>query len=220
MEFHLRSSLFDRDRKVVLTEDYVEYEANDLIGNEFIRFNKADIADIKFGITYSSFRTITYGREYAIAFKSKANKILTIKFASYFNLHKEYWDFYTQLVAGAQKHFISNLSRQYLEAFYSGQDVRLGSVGVMQEGIKKIGTNLNFLWSDLKFSEHKGYFVLSRKSAPEFHLWIVYNEWHTELLYVVIKTILRNKNLSQQQRPLRPNEFQICYREHLDLPLP
>ena len=42
-QYELRSGLLDRSRKLVLTEEYVEFENKDLKGQEFTRFNKADI---------------------------------------------------------------------------------------------------------------------------------------------------------------------------------
>ena len=47
--YELKSGLLDRQRKLVLTEEYVEFENKDVKSKEFTRFNKADIVDLNTG---------------------------------------------------------------------------------------------------------------------------------------------------------------------------
>jgi hypothetical protein len=48
-EYYLKSGLLDRQRKFVICEDYIEFETEDLKGNEFTRFYCNDILILNTG---------------------------------------------------------------------------------------------------------------------------------------------------------------------------
>lgn len=75
MKEHLiKSGFLDRQRKLVLAEDYLDWESGDLKGKEFSTINKSDYADFKHGMDWIVWYKFTVGREYSITFKDTGNQ--------------------------------------------------------------------------------------------------------------------------------------------------
>jgi hypothetical protein len=49
-EYLITSGFLGRQRKLILREDYLDWENKDLKGSEFTRLNKSDILDFKHGM--------------------------------------------------------------------------------------------------------------------------------------------------------------------------
>ena len=79
-EYLITSGFLDRQRKLILTEDYLEWENGDLKGKEFTRLSKSEIVDFKHGINWIVWFEFTIGRRYSITFKDKRNKEIKIQF--------------------------------------------------------------------------------------------------------------------------------------------
>ncbi len=77
-EFIISRSLFDRSRKLKLTEGYLEYEDKDLKGNEFTRFEKSDILDFKHGTNWTAWYEFNVGLTFSITIKNKILKEIKI----------------------------------------------------------------------------------------------------------------------------------------------
>ncbi|HTJ49460.1 MAG TPA: hypothetical protein VL443_08420 [Cyclobacteriaceae bacterium] len=190
----LKSGLFDRERQLIITSDHIEYENSDLIANGNVRLDKSDITDFIHSTDYIVWYKFTVGIKYSISLKSKNGEILKITFKSYFNTKREYREIYHVLVDKLHQYFFNDIVDGYLKKFYKAEEVKLGKLQLDKNGIKVMGTGLDFTWGNLSFKEYSNYFALARSNAPEFHIWIGYDEWFAEILYRLIKTIKRDFN--------------------------
>jgi hypothetical protein len=189
LSYALQSGLFDRERKLIITSDFVEFENKDQIGNEFTRFLRTDVVDVKFGTDPIYWYKFNVGIKYSVAFRRKDDQILLITFRSYFNAKREYWDWYCEIVRKVQEVYLQQIVEGQLTHFKSHGQLTLGRIKLDKKRVSVNDTGLYFDWQDLDVKEYQRYFVISRRSAPEFHIWIDDNQWFTEQLYRLIHVL-------------------------------
>ena len=97
-EYLITSGFLDRQRKLILTEDYLEWENGNLKGQEFTRLDKSDIVDFKHGTEGIVWYKFTVGRQFSITIKDNNNKEVKILFQSYFGLGKDAHQIYAEII--------------------------------------------------------------------------------------------------------------------------
>lgn len=194
--YELKSGLLDRHRKLVLTEEYVEFENKDLIGQEFTRFNKTDIVDFKHGMDWIVWYKFTVGRQFSITFKDKRGKELKIIFKSYFGLNSHYHQLYSDIVDDIWTYYHKNIVDKYLDRFYNNEELSLQGLKLNQSGIQLTGQSSVLPWERVDMKEYYRYFAIFDKENPQIHSRVSYNEYETEILWSVIKTILKAKEVA------------------------
>ena len=201
-EYLITSGLLDRQRKLVLTDDYVEWENGDLKGRGFTRLNKSDIVDFKHGIDWIVWYKFTIGRQFSITFKDKRNKELKILFKTHFGLHKENNQKYADIVDDVWRLYHSNIVDNFLERFYNQGEVEIQGIKLKNEGIElkdKIGL---VPWDKVTTKDYYRYFAIYNRDNSDIHLRVSYNEYGTETLWSAIKTILKEKEMNASQQKL------------------
>ena len=189
--YELKSGLFDRQRKLVLSEEYVEFENKDLRGKEFTRFNKAEIVDFKHGMDWIVWYKFTVGRQFSIAFKDKRNKELKVVFKSYFGLYSHYHQMYSNIVDEIWRYYHLDIVDKYLDRFYNNEELCLQGLKLNQSGIQLAGQNSVLAWDRVDIKEYYRYFAICDKQNPQVHSRIRYNEYETETLWSIVKIVLK-----------------------------
>lgn len=195
-EYSIKSGFLDRTRKLVLTDDYLEWENGDLKGREFARLNKADIVDFKHGMNWIVWYEFTVGRQFSISFKDKKNKELKIQFNSYFGLHKENSQKYLDAVNDIWRLYHSNIVESFLANFYDSGTVKIQGLKLKREGIELREERILIPWEKVATKDYSTYFAIFNQDNPAVHCRVSYNEYGTETLWSAIRTILKEKQLN------------------------
>jgi hypothetical protein len=200
-EYLITSGFLDRQRKLILTENYLEWENGNLKGQEFTKLNKSDIVDFKHGTDWIVWYKFTVGRQFSITFKGNNNKEIKIVFQSYFGLRKGYLQTYADIVDEVWRLYHSNIVDKFLDNFYDQGEVEIQGIKLKNIGIELRDKKGLIPWDKVSTTDYYRYFAIYNKDNPDMHSRVSYNEYGTETLWSAIKTILKEKvmNASQQQ---------------------
>lgn len=194
-EYRLISGFLDRQRRLILTADYLEWENGDLKGREFTRLGKSDIVDFKHGIDWIVWYKFTVGRQYSITFRDTNNKELKIRFDSYFGLRKkENYQKYSNIIDGIWKPYQSHIVDSYVDRFFNGEEVEIQGIKLNRQGIELRGRNGLVPWDKVATKEYHSYFAIYHRDDSKNHSRVSYNEYGTETLWSSIRAILHEKN--------------------------
>lgn len=191
-EYLITSGFLDRQRKLILTEDYLEWEDGDLKGREFTRLDRSDIVDFRHGMDWIVWYKFTVGRKFSITFKDKKNKELQIRFNSPFGLHKENHQKYADIVDDIWTLYHSKIVDSHLDKFYKEGEIKIRGVKLINDGIELPG-EIVIPWREVATKDYHRYFAIYSRDDASIHSRISYNEYGTETLWSVVKTILKTK---------------------------
>ncbi len=192
-EYVTKSGLLDRERKLVLTEDYLEWENKDLKGNEFTRLNKSDYLDFRHGMDWIVWYKFTVGREYSITFKDTKNRELMIRFHSYFGSNNENHQKYSDIINDVWSLYHSDVVNNLLEKFYNIGEVEVQGLKLKSEGIELREGKGVVPWNKMATKEYYRYFAIYHQDIPAIHSRVSYNEYGTETLWSAIRSILKDQ---------------------------
>ena len=193
-EYRIRSGFFERERKLIVAENYLEYETGDLKGSEFTRLNKSDIADFKHGTDWIVWYRFTVGRQFSITLKDKKKKELRILFDSYFGLHKQNDQLYADIVEDIWNFYHADIVDIFRHRFRNSEAFEIQGIKINKDGVKLRRDNLLITWPKVSIKEYYRYFAVYNNENPEIHSRISYNEYGTETLWGVLKAILKEGN--------------------------
>ena len=195
--YELKAGPFDRIRTLTIEPDIIQYDEFDLKSRGYNQILKSEIADFKYIAEPIRFDFITIGRKYTICLKSTEGKTLTIRFKNFLWLKNFYDNFFTEIINLLWEYYFKDIVDQHLISYYEHRkELFIGKLRIHQQGVDVVGTSLGFTWEELELKAYTRFFALSNRNKPEFHIWIDYNEWHTEILYSLIKAILKEKRSS------------------------
>lgn len=192
-EYLITSGLLDRQRKLVLYEDYLEWESKDLRGSEFTKLEKTDIVDFKHGMDWIVWYKFIVGRQFSVTLKDKQNKELKIEFNSRFGLHKENDQKYSEIVDDIWRLYHSSIADSFLDNFYNGGRVQIQGITLRNDGIEIRGDKGLIPWNKVETKDYYKYFAIYHRDNSSIHSRVGYNEYGTETLWSAIKTILKEK---------------------------
>jgi hypothetical protein len=191
--YKVKSGLLDRQRSLMMTDDFVEWESRDLKGSQFTRLSKADIVDFKHGDDWIVWYRFTVGRRFSITIKDKRNKELKIRFASYFGLHPEYIDLYAEMVDDIWRLYHSDIVDRHLDILKNIGALEIQGIKLSESGVQLRGQPSVISWDNVNIKEYYSYFAVFNQEAPALHSRVSYNEYGTEILWSMLKIILKHK---------------------------
>ena len=198
-EYNITSGFLDRQRKLILAEDYLEWENGDLLGKRFTRLNKPDISDFKHGMDWIVWYKFTVGRQFTITFKDRRNNEVRICFDSYFGLHKENNQLYSDIIDDIWALYHSGIVDTYLDKFCANEEFEIQGIRLNKSGIQLRGGASILSWDKVRMKEYHSYFVVYFRDNPEIHSRVSYNEYGTEVLWSMLKTILKERETNASQ---------------------
>lgn len=203
-EFEIRRGLTDNyPRKLIVNQEFVQFENSDLYSIPFTRFKKEEIVEYKFGIHWMQYKFV-FGREYLIYIRNTDNKIIKINFKTYFgNKKKEYHILFNEILDLLWDFHFKDIIDNFIEKHKKGEDFSIGEVlftkdfvtikvnGVLNETEKSIP------WDKIKTRNYHTYFVIySEDDARNINRGFSYlQDWNTSVLYSVLRTLLRDKGI-------------------------
>jgi hypothetical protein len=197
-QYEITSGFLERKRKLVLANEYIEFENGDFKGHEFTKLNKDNIADFKHGVDWIVWYEFTVGRLFSVTFRDNQNKELKISFNSYFRLHPQNDQLYSDIVDDVWKYYHSDIVYAFLEKIYNGEELLLQGLKISNGGIQLRGHESKLPWEKVAIKDYSGYFAIFDKNNPASNSTISYNEYGTETLWSAVRTILNEKGLSTQ----------------------
>ena len=204
VNFSIKRSLLDHsDRTLTISEDFLKFQNKDLKENPFTIFKKEEIAEYRYGIRWISFR-VTYGRDYQIFIRNKKGKILKINFKSFFGQNKkEYYQKYIEILDVLWDNFFAKIAEDFLKKFRNNESFKIGNVDfdetgitIAVSGIAKT-TKTKIAWENVRTKNYYTYFAIYSSEMPsEINRGYNYHDdWNTGVLYSVLRTILKSKNI-------------------------
>lgn len=201
-EYLITSGFLDWQRKLILTEDYLEWENGNLKGQEFTRLDKSDIVDFKHGTEGIVWYKFTVGRQFSITIKDNNNKEVKILFQSYFGLGKDAHQIYAEIIDDVWRLYHSSIVETFLQTFYDQGEIEIQGVTLKNEGIKLRDKMGLIPWDKVSTKDYYTYFAIYNTDNPDIHSRVSYNEYGTETLWSAIKSILKEKTKNTSQEKL------------------
>lgn len=189
-KFALQLSPFHREHSLVITPDFIEYDA----GNSVVQFLKSEIVDVKHVTEAITWGGATIGRAFKVAIKCANNSTLDIVFNSYFSLKPEYTRTYFKIVRNLWDYYLRDLVEQKHERFRAGETLVFGKVKATQQNIEVPMHGLVIPWTKLDLLEERSFFVLSHKDQPEQNVRVAFNDWGAEVLCCLVGTVLKRSD--------------------------
>ena len=193
LDFVLRSSIFDRPRKLVLDPLYLEFDDNDLASSTPTKFLKEEIEGIRFGIKWISGYGFYIGRIYCIDIKNNSGKIIKLRLKSIYRIRKDQLaDKYVKIANALLRYYFDALALQHIESFQNNQPIEILGVKIDSEGVlfdQKIG---KISWNFLGTKRYYTYYTLFSEVDPNKYKAFEYlHHWNTSLLQSVVEAILK-----------------------------
>tara|TARA_R110000868_G_scaffold29106_5_gene108456 strand:+ start:1866 stop:2504 length:639 start_codon:yes stop_codon:yes gene_type:complete len=206
LKVKIKRSFFDNyDRPLHLHPEFIKFEDKDLAKNSFTIFKSSDIKEFRYGIRWYRYYVV-FGREYQFYIRSFNNEVLKIRFVTYFGRKKKEFNvLYENILNSLWDLYFRNQVDEFLNEFDKGESFQIGEVNINTEGvIIKVSGIIKqeiklILWHNVRTHSYASYFsIYSFENSKEINKGYLYKEdWNTYVLYSVVRTILRNKNIEK-----------------------
>lgn len=189
--------------KLVINPDYIKFTKKSFLSSTEIKFDINNISGYKYGIYWIRGLEFTIGREYQIYLKDHNNKVLKLKFRTYYGYKKEkLHQTYASIHSDLWHTYFKNIASDFLNKFEKEQPFEISGVKFTKDGvtIKTSGIlreeDKSILWKEIDTHDYQTYFVIfSKKDPMNINRGYSYKEdWNTDILFNVIRTILNSKN--------------------------
>lgn len=199
-EYKITSGIIGRQRRLILTADYLEYENIDLGGNKFTRFNKNDITDFRYGKGDIVWYKYIIGQEFSVTLRDENDRELRIVLENYFNLHKGYKELYTDIVNDIWTFYHSDVVDRLIDRFHAKQEFMIQGIKILPGGVQLKEESSILPWERVRMNEYNTYFTIYDDDNPVTHSRINFNEYGTETLWCTLRTIAKeNKERAAQE---------------------
>ena len=192
------------NRELVLNENFLKFADKDF-ENPFTVFEKNEIKDYRFGIRWIRFE-LTYGREYQIFIRNIENQVIKLSFKSYFGRKKQVLhNLYADILDDLWERYFSNIVDELLNKYENNEEFSIADVHFKKDGIElNISGIFNqkrveIVWENIRTKAYHTYFsIYSTENPAELNRGYNYKEdWNTNVLYSVLRTILKRKGIEK-----------------------
>lgn len=199
-----RGFLDNRKRQLIIKPDFIQFENKDLISDSYTRFEKEEITALRYGIKWISGYQFIIGREYQIYIQSKDNQTLKINFKSLYGIRKtELNQLYSNIINAIWKFYFDEIIDRLLLKFQNGENIEVGQVHISEKGLTITSSGIfkeqrKFIsWENVGTRDYQTYFnIHSNEDVANINMGFSYlKDWNTAVLYSVVRTILRDKQL-------------------------
>lgn len=196
LELYLKSSIFDRQRKLIIDPLYMEFENKDPITAVPTRFLKEEIDAMRYGVKWIRGYQFYIGRIYYIEIRNREHKVIRMRLKSLYGIRRiALGNKYVQIINALYEHYFNDISQDYINQFTEGESFTILDVTFNKEGIVlRTGTAL-ISWMDVGDKTYSTYYALFSESDPNRYRAFKYiHDWNTGILYSVAKHILKYRN--------------------------
>lgn len=195
--FSIKSSIFDRERKLVLDKELLTFDDKDRIGIPPAKILKQEINAFRFGVRWIKGYMFVIGRVYCIDINSTLGEVIKIRLKSLYGINKEKLaQKYSKILTTLYDVYFDDLIRQYLQQYDDLKDFEILGTTFRQDGLIISPKAIHIAWDDVGIKSYQTYFTVFSKSDPTvFKAFEYLNDWNTGVLYSVTSVILKNKKL-------------------------
>ena len=195
LDILIKSSIFDRERLLRLSPDYLEFEDKDLKSAPPLRFNADEISAFRCGVKWINGYEFTIGRIYCVDIKSESNKIISLRLKSIYGIRKELlFKKYFNIIDSLYDLYFGNKVHQFIIDFNQGKVIDICGVQFSENGVALDKKSKYFPWDDVGTKSYQTYFAIYSKSKPDNYKAFEYNhEWNVWLLPSFSNAILKAK---------------------------
>lgn len=189
---HVKSSFLDRDRELIITDEYIEFDDNDLASAKPTRFYISDIAAFRHGIKWIKGYQFIVGRIYCVDIKSKDERVIKIRLKSLYGINrKKLTQKYVDIVNALHDNIFDNFSRTYLDQFAKSIKFEILGVTFTASGLLFNNDKKLIEWGDVGTKSYSTYYAIFSKSNPAVYKTFEFlTDWNTGILYSVSRQIL------------------------------
>ena len=188
-KYEITPGILDRKRRLILTEDFIEFESGDIKGNEFTRFNKDEIQDFKHGVDAITWYRFRVGVKYSITIRDKRSRQIKIRFSNYFGMNNAYQELYSAVISDIWEFYQTDIVKVLLDDIYAGKELKFQEMRMREEGIQLPTFTSLVPWSQIQLKEYYSYFAVIDRRSPSIHARIRYNEYESEITWSIVKTM-------------------------------
>ena len=191
----VKSSFLDRQRRLTVNNEYIEFDDNDAASDKPTRFNASDIEAFRYGIKWIRGYQFVIGRIYCIDIKSKEEQVIKIRLKSLYGVNRKKLSAkYVDIVNALYNYVFDDVAMNYLQKFANGNEFEILGVTFKKLGVWINDKKIFIEWQDLGTKSYSTYYALFSKSNPSFHTTFEYlSEWNAGVLYSVSRQILMDK---------------------------
>ncbi len=196
---YIRSSLLDRERQLIFSEEGIIYENNDLKGAPLKLIEKEKIDGFRYGIKSIKGFALVIGRVFCIDVRAANKTALKIRLKSLYGVRKKLLgEKYVRIFNLLFEYYFEDHLEKYAEKIDSGDTIFLIGTLISQEGILLTNKSPLIKWENLGTGAYATYYALFSKSDTGHYKTFDYlTEWNTALLFSLTRTILNRKGLIQ-----------------------
>jgi hypothetical protein len=201
-EFTIRRGITDNHpRQLIIDEDFLQFENNNTVNNQFIRFDKSEIASYCFGINWMRYKFV-FGREYVISIRNFEGQVIKINFKTYFGRKKdEYHTLCNEILSVLWDNYFGFLVQSFIDKHKAGEEFTIGEVLFVAEGIV-FTTNSSLKlkkalipWDKVGTKNYSTYFAIYAidDAATTNRGYSYLKDWNTAVLKQVLEVLLELK---------------------------
>ena len=197
IQLFIKASIFDRERQLIITNDFIEFDNNDLLSAPPTKLLKSNITGLRHGIKWINGYQFIIGRIYCIDLLTADKEVLEIRLKSIYGIRKQQLtEKYGKIVNALYDNFFDDISRSYLTQFSEKNDFQIAGISFLQRGIFLNSKSDLITWEDVGTKSYSSYYCIFSKSNPTCYKAVEYlNDWNTGVLYSVSRHILMDKGL-------------------------
>ncbi|VXC35887.1 conserved hypothetical protein [Flavobacterium sp. 9AF] len=194
-EYTIKSSFYDRNRKLILSPNYIEFDDNDWVNGTNTKFEIEEIDSFRYGIKWLHGYAFTFGRIYFIEIKNKEGKIVKLKLKSVYRIRKkQLFEKYASIINQLLDLYFIPIAEKYIQLYNKNEEFYLLSIKIKQEGIELKNEKV-ILWNDLETRNYFTKYSLSSKKDSNCYCLFEYAEnWNVAVLFSVIEEIKKKYN--------------------------
>lgn len=200
----IKRGLWDsRPRKLLLTNEYIEFEDKIVGEGKPIRIEKGQIKEYRFGIVWLKGLKFYIGRQYQIYIRTHDERELKIDFLTFYGINKnELSAKYIDIVKNIFTLYFTDIVKGFLEKYYNGETIEICSVKInkdfvtiQSDGLFKTISN-DIPWEKLKTKSYKTYYAVysSENTADINKSYKFLDDYNTSILRCVLDTIVQSRN--------------------------
>ena len=192
-ELTIQSTIFDRPRKLTISDDFIGYDIEGLITDQPSLIMKDEIEAFRSGIKWIKGYQFVIGRIYCIDIQAKNKKILKLRLKSMYGIRKrQLHEKFSKIVNALYGCFFHDIAVKLIDEFIDGKVVEIAGVTLSHEGMTLNSKMTLISWEDVGTKTYETYYAVFSKSNPNQYKAFEYvSEWNVDLLYSVLEHVLK-----------------------------
>lgn len=192
----IKSTIFDRERELVIDKAFLSFDDRDRIGIPPTSFLKEEIVAFRRGVKWIRGYSFVIGRIYCLDILSISGAVIKVRMKSIYGVNRSSLSKkYNGMMDMLDEYFFNDLVRKFVLQFEDGVEFELLGIVIKSDSLQ-FDKSIEIAWHDVGIKVYNAYFAVFSKSTPENYEALEYlNDWNSEVLYSTLRSIVRHKGL-------------------------